>query len=123
MTEINLKKDKDLNPSINTLIVNSGMHMASLRLNLGFKHRQFIFENITKWKLNSVVVDRTERLCKFQKSLVQKKIKAKNKKKAITNANFLKNKTTSKRRKEAEEGYIDCKTQAKILMKSQKKYE
>ena len=54
---------------------------------------------------------------------IKKKIKAKNKKKAITNANFLKNKTSSKRRKEAEEGYIDCKTQAKILMKSQKKTE
>ena len=97
--------------------------MASLRLNLGYRHRQYIFEKITGWKLNSAVVARTERLCKFQKSIVQKKIKAKNKKVARTNANFLKNKTTSKRRKEAEEGYVDCKTQAKILMKSQKKAE
>ena len=40
--------------------------------------------------------------------------------KAQTVAGYSRNQTTSKRRKQAEQdGYIDCKTQAKILMKSE----
>ena len=101
-------------------MVNSGMYMCSLRLNLGHKHRQYIFENITGWKLNSVVLSRIERKWKFQQSIVQKKIKAKNTEKARTVANYTANKTSSKRRKKAEEeGYIDSKTQAKNLLKSE----
>ena len=101
-------------------MVNSGMYMCSLRLNLGYHHRQYIFQNITGWKLNSVVLSRIERKWKFQHSIVQKKIKAKNIEKARTVANYTANKTSSKRRKKAEEeGYIDSKTQAKNLLKSE----
>ena len=101
-------------------MVNSGMYMCSLRLNLGHESCQYIFENITGWKLNSVVLSRIERKWKFQQSIVQKKIKAKNIQKARTVANYAANKTSSKRRKKAEEeGYIDSQTQAKNLMKSE----
>ena len=114
------KKDKDLNPQVGTLIVNSGMYLGSLRMNLGNDHRQYIFNKITGWKLNPIVMKRTKEQWDRQQSLVREKIKKKNAHKARKNANLTKNKTTSKRRLQAEQvGYIDSKTQCQNLLKSE----
>ena len=65
------------------------------------------------------MLKRIERKWKFQQSIVRSKIKAKSIAKAKTVANYAANKTKSKRRKKAEQGYIDSKTQASNLMKSE----
>ena len=63
---------------------------------------------------------RSQRRWDEQLATVQKKIKSKNAEKHRIIANYERNKTKSKRRKQAEQGYIDSKTQVKNLMKSEK---
>lgn len=62
---------------------------------------------------------RTQAKWNDQKAKVQQKIKVKNAEKHRRIANYERNKTSSKRRKKAELGYIDAKAQRKNIMKSE----
>ena len=108
-----------MNPQIRTLIVNAGMYTGSLRTNLGFAYQAEILLRITKWQVNSVVLQRLEDKWKLSRTVLTKKLKKKEVARARKNASLVCNTTSSVKRKQQEAlEYTDSKTAAKNLGKS-----
>ena len=108
-----------MNPQVRSLIVNAGMYTGSLRTNLGFVYQAELLQRITAWKVNGIVLKRLEDKWKLSRTVLTKKLKAKEVARAKKHANLVCNTTSSVKRKKQEElEYTDSKTAAKKLEKS-----